>query len=60
MKGEKVMKIPQTLVLVLLALSLGVSLADHGKPREGRNSFWVSLAGKLVQVGLLVWGGFFA
>ena len=30
-------------VVIIYVLSLGDALAQHGKPREGKHDFWVSL-----------------
>ena len=53
------MKTPQVITLCLYGASLGLSLAKHGKPREGTESFWISLFATVMQLGLLWWGGFF-
>ena len=51
------MGIPQVIWLVLMALSLGVNAAWHGKKLNEYN-FWSALLGFAVQVSLLSWGGF--
>lgn len=48
----------QITMIVLLALSLGISLAQHGKPKQGNESFWRSLIGCAINIGILWWGGF--
>lgn len=53
------MKAPQIIYVVWLALSVGISLARHGKPKMGNESFWGALLGVAIQIGLLLWGGFF-
>jgi len=51
--------LPQIIVLVLIVLSLGINMAQHGTPKTGKNSFWVSLVSAAITLGLLWWGGFF-
>ena len=53
------MGVPQILYIALLALGVGVSLARHGQPKTGNESVWITLIGVSIQVGLLLWGGFF-
>lgn len=48
---------PQIIMLSLIALNLGVSLAEHGKPRPNTNVY-ISLFSTCLSVGLLWWGGF--
>lgn len=50
---------PQITMIALLALGLGASIADHGKPRSAQNA-WVSLISTALMAGLLYAGGFFA
>ena len=52
------MGIPQILVIVLWALSLGLTLAKHGEPRGGKESVWTALVGVAIMAALLWWGGF--
>lgn len=53
------MGIPQIIIIVLYAMTLLVSAHEHGKPREGKTNFWISLLGVAIIFGLLIWGGFF-
>lgn len=53
------MGLPQIIFTAWLMLGLGVSLADHGKPRTGHTSFWVGLVSCVLQIILLRWGGFY-
>jgi len=46
-------------VVVLLSLSVGISMAQHGKPKTGKESVWTSLIAAAIWIGLLNWGGFF-
>ncbi len=52
------MRWPQIAVIVLYALSLGITLSKDGQPQPPYN-FWTSLLGIGIQVGLLIAGGFF-
>ena len=53
------MEIPQILVIVIFSLGLGISMNEHGKPKEGTNNAWFSIASFVITMGLLWWGGFF-
>jgi len=46
-------------MIALFALSLGISMSEHGKPRKGNTSFWVNLISVGIQGVILTWGGFF-
>lgn len=50
---------PQIIMISLIALSGGIAMAQHGKPKKGKESFGVFLFSATFQVGLLYWGGFF-
>lgn len=49
---------PQGIVLFLSTLSLFISIACHGKPRDDHNGI-VKFIDTLILIGLLYWGGFF-
>lgn len=49
---------PQYVYLGLICFSLGLSIADHGRPRERENA-WVSVAAVALSMFLLWQGGFF-
>jgi|WetSurMetagenome_2_1015567.scaffolds.fasta_scaffold37656_9 hypothetical protein len=51
--------IAQILILGLLILSLGISLAKHGEPKNGKENFFITLLGVALQITLLYFGGFF-
>jgi hypothetical protein len=51
---------PQMVQACLVLLALGVSLADHGKPKTGRTNFFVTLFAVAVSTTILVFGGFYA
>lgn len=50
--------IPVLIELALFTLSLGISLANHGKPRSNEN-FVTTLIALAIQLSILHWGGFF-
>ena len=52
--------VPQILWIVLMSFSLLLNAYQHGKPKEGFNSFWVALISGAIHTGLLLWGGFFS
>lgn len=54
------MRLPQILLIGLYAMSLGISMSDHGKPKTGKENFGYSLIGVILTLGLLYWGGFFS
>ena len=58
-RRDRKMGIPQIIVVAWYALSLGVNLANHGKKREDKYSFWSSLIVCVLLFALLKWGGFF-
>jgi hypothetical protein len=49
---------PQIIMIVLLALGVGISIASHGKPRPPHHGI-ASAVGAGVTAALLWWGGFF-
>jgi hypothetical protein len=51
--------LPQILYLILVGLALGIIATHHGKPKTGNENFGVSLIAVLIQIGLMLWGGFF-
>jgi hypothetical protein len=51
---------PQFTILFLVVLGLGISLARHGEPKTGYESFWVSLTTAAFEFWLLYEGGFFS
>lgn len=53
------MRAPQIIWLTINLLGLGISLAKHGEPKEGKYSFWWTLLSLLINVALLYWGSFF-
>lgn len=53
------MRWPQITMVALYALSLGLNLANHGKPRPPY-SFWSAAIATAIEIGILVAGGFFS
>lgn len=50
---------PQVTYVGLIALSLGITLAQHGKPRTGNFNVVHSLIGASITTGVVYAGGFF-
>ena len=50
---------PQLIYLALVVLSLGISMAKHGTPKEGNHSIFVDVIAVSLGCLLLYWGGFF-
>lgn len=61
LKGKWVieMGIWQIIWICIMAISLGVNLALHGKPKKGNNNFFVALISFGIQLVPLIFGGFF-
>ena len=53
------MKAPQIIMIIIMAMGLGINLVKNGEPRDDTYSFPISLVSTVVNVGLLIWGGFF-
>ena len=53
------MKAPQIIMIIIMAMNLGINLVKNGEPKNETYSFPVSLVSVVVNVGLLIWGGFF-
>jgi len=51
---------PQILITLLLSMTLGIELAQHGKPREGRHNFLCTLISVSMYALILYWGGFWS
>lgn len=52
------MRAPQIILIVLMTLGLGMSIADHGRPKTGKTSATAALIANIILFGLLYWGGF--
>ena len=53
------MRAPQIIMIAIMAMDLGLHLAKNGEPRDDNYSFPIMLVSTAMQVGLLIWGGFF-
>lgn len=53
------MGIPQVIVIILYAMSLGVMFVKNGEPKEGTYSFWSAFISVVILFGCFWWGGFF-
>lgn len=51
--------IPQAIMLAIVCMNLGMSLALHGQEKQGEYNFWVTLIGMALELSLLYAGGFF-
>lgn len=51
---------PQVTFIALMALSVGVTLALHGKPRTGNHNVVAALIGAGITTGIVYAGGFFS
>ena len=49
----------QIILLSMLLISGFIQANKHGKPKEGKESFWYWLIGFAINLSLLYWGGFF-
>lgn len=53
------MGIPQIIMIVILAMGLGIHITRHGEEREDEYNAVYATISTAIQVGLLIWGGFF-
>ena len=51
---------PQIVYIGLVCLALGLTMANHGKPRTGKHNFWSLLIAEGLALWLLLAGGFFS
>jgi hypothetical protein len=49
----------QIVWIILMAISLGANMADHGKTRVKTDNFWTALISYVIVNGILYAGGFF-
>ena len=47
--------IPFILMIILTAVGLGISMVEHGKPKKGKNSFFISLIATIITWVLIMW-----
>ena len=50
---------PQITIIVLWAIGAYEALIDHGKPKDGKHNFYVTLASTGIGIFVLYSGGFF-
>jgi hypothetical protein len=50
---------PQIVYLALTCISIGVSCARHGKPREGKENAFTTITAAAIACWLMYEGGFF-
>ena len=48
----------QIAMIIWLTMALGIGLADHGKPKTGKTSFWMTAASVGTVAAILYTGGF--
>lgn len=53
------MRWPQITMIILLAVSLGINLANDGKPKDEKYSFGITVISTIIQVFILKAEGFF-
>ena len=53
------MNICQIVYLCWMMLGVGIGIAEHGKPKTGRNNAWISIISAALQIALLAGAGFF-
>ena len=53
------MRWPQITMIVIMAISLGINLANAGKTKVESYNFGMTLIGTIIQVFILKAGGFF-
>jgi len=49
---------PQIVIIVLLAMDVGLYLANHGKDKIGKYNFWIALISDGIFATILWLGGF--
>lgn len=49
----------QIVLTALYVMSIGMHLAKHGEPRDGKYNFWTALIGAAIEFTLLYFGGFY-
>ncbi len=54
------MKAPQIIMVAMYAVNLLLAAHMYGKTRETKGSFWTTVVGTGISVGILAWGGFWA
>ena len=47
--------LPLIILLIISCISLGICIANHGKPRKEKYNFWTTLISWIIQWGLILW-----
>ena len=47
------------ILLAILFINLGIEMANHGKPRGGKHSFWGKLVAVIINLLLFYYAGLF-
>jgi len=50
---------PQIILIIWMAMGLGISITEHGEPKNRETSFWVTAVSDIIIVFILYKGGFF-
>lgn len=51
--------IASIIILVIFAINLGVTLAKHGEPKDGKYNFWAEIISTFIMLSLLYCAGTF-
>lgn len=52
------MGIPQIIMVVMMAMSVGLYLGKHGQQKKEKYNVWVAILTAAIEFALLWWGGF--
>jgi len=53
------MNIWKIIYLGMLLVGTGIAIGNHGKPKDGYYSAWLSILGAAIDITVLALGGFF-
>lgn len=51
--------IPQRIMLSLIFISIGISIARHGEQKNEKHNAVITLLNATITIAILYWGGFF-
>lgn len=51
--------IASIIILVIFAINLGINLAKHGEPKDGKYNFWAEIISTFIMLSLLYYAGTF-
>jgi hypothetical protein len=54
------MNAPQIVMIVILALGVGISMEQHGRPKTGTENCVITIIATGIMVALMYWGGFWS